>query len=42
MIKRVFPHGDIAVITFFFQVNDKMVMTVYASLMLADAEAKKE
>ena len=41
MIKRVFPHGDIAVITF-FQVNDKMVMTVYASLMLADAEAKKE
>ena len=38
---RVFPQGDIAVITF-FQVNDKMVMTVYASLMLADAEAKKE
>merc|ERR1711872_389352 len=24
------------------EVNDKMVMTVYASLMLADAEAKKE
>ena len=38
---RVSPQGDTAVITF-FQVNDKMVMTVYASLMLADAEAKKE
>ena len=37
----VFPQGDTVVITL-YQVNDKMVMTVYASLMLADAEAKKE
>ena len=38
---RVLPQGKIVVISL-FQVNDKMVMTVYASLMLADAEAKKE